>query len=409
MCAHLVVEKPAGYVAFLTGTMFEYDLLCGDCADSPDPAGGLVAVCAGCVARADEWASMAGWRGEPEVRHLDRDLLGTWSTRDCSAVPLSAKSLAPLPGGWLVLSEDGLVEIPDDGPLGEAEPLAEAEPEEDGPRHKHEAALHVSLDGRFAAVVIDYGRHGQLRDRRTGQLVRRLDRGDYHPDVQVFSATFAVVDGATVLIASSDWNRLDAFDPETGRCLTERPTDDANAESYLDYFHAGLLLSPSGRLLCDDGWLWHPVAAPAIVDLTAWLGGDPHAAERPRFLGERWGDWGEPIAWIDEDTIAVQRIGPDELAMIDGIMIHSAATGERMGVFAGPAGPMWGHDGLLYVNATEGLEVWDPALGARIGLLRGFHPIGHNPMTGAFAELADGRLRTWTRSSEKPGRLHPNG
>jgi hypothetical protein len=60
------------------------------------------------------------------------------------------------------------------------------------------------------------------------------------------------------------------------------------------------------------------------------------------------------------------------------------------------AGPMWGCGGLLYVHGAAGLEVWEPGEGARIGLLAGFHPTGHDPATGAFAELADGSLRTWT-------------
>lgn len=71
----------------------------------------------------------------------------------------------------------------------------------------------------------------QLHDRQTGRRVRVLDRTDEQPDVQLFSATFVDVDGKTVLIAVSGWNRLDAYDPVTGACLTERPTDDHAAGS----------------------------------------------------------------------------------------------------------------------------------------------------------------------------------
>ena len=46
-------------------------------------------------------------------------------------------------------------------------------------------------------------------DRQTGQLVCGLDRGDDLPHVQRFGAAFVTVDGATVLVAVSDWNRLD--------------------------------------------------------------------------------------------------------------------------------------------------------------------------------------------------------
>lgn len=325
------------------------------------------------------------------------ELPGTWSTRACSVVPLTAKSLAPLPGGWLALTAEGLVEIPDRGELGAPEPLAGPAPEDDDPRNPHSPALHVSADGRFVAVVIDYGRHGQLHDRRTGQLVRGLDLDHLDPDVQRFPAAFAVVAGRTVLVAGSEWNRLDVYDPATGRCLTERTTDDHEAEDYLDYFHASLVPSPFGRRLCDTGWVWHPDAMPAIVDLVAWLGGDSHAAEHPVFLATRGSKhWDQPVAWIDEDTVAVQPVDAYQLVTTGRVVIYSATTGRQIGEFAGPAGPMWGYGGLVYVQAADGLEAWDPASGKRIGVLSGFHPIGHDPNSGAFAELADGSLRVWT-------------
>jgi hypothetical protein len=144
-----------------------------------------------------------------------------------------------------------------------------------------------------------------------------------------------------------------------------------------------------------DGWVWHPIGAPKAVDLAAWLGGDRHAAEQARGLTPgRENAWDQPIAWLDDTTVAIQRMGADWRHMLDGVELYDAATGRRTGMFAGPAGRMWAHGGLLYVAAEAGFEVWDPAEGARVGFAPGFHPIAHRD--SVFAELRNDQLRTWT-------------
>lgn len=62
---------------------------------------------------------------------------------------------------------------------------------------------------------------------------------------------------------------------------------------------------------------------------------------------------------------------------------------------------MWTYGGNLYVSSTAGLEVWHPLDGTRIGLLGTFRPIAHSVADGRFAEVADGRLRTWTPAGNK--------
>jgi len=175
-----------------------------------------------------------------------------------------------------------------------------------------------------------------------------------------------------------------------GELLTDRETaapqkGEPKPEQYLDYFQGALHPSPSERWLVTDGWAWHPVGIPLAVDLAAWLGGDRHAPEHGRHLADRGNTWDTPIAWPDENTVALQDA--------DGVALIDAETGRRTGMFAGPAGRMWGHGGLLYVAAEAGLEVWDPAEGARIGFLPGFTPIAHRD--GTFAELRNDQLRTW--------------
>ena len=53
------------------------------------------------------------------------------------------------------------------------------------------------------------------------------------------------------------------------------------------------------------------------------------------------------------------------------------------------------HDGWLHTVTAEGVEVRDPADGARTGLLKGFSPSAHNRETGVFAQFTGERLRTW--------------
>lgn len=63
-------------------------------------------------------------------------------------------------------------------------------------------------------------------------------------------------------------------------------------------------------------------------------------------------------------------------------------------MFAGPAGPMWSHKGLLCVSGADGLEVWDPERGTRIGLVPGFRPTEHRE--GTFVWLNDGVLDSFS-------------
>jgi hypothetical protein len=233
-------------------------------------------------------------------------------------------------------------------------------------------------------------------DLSTGAAVLALDRGDYRVELTPFPLAFL----GTAVIAATDWNRLDAFDLTTGRLLTERDTawedGEPRPEDYLDYFHGALIPSPNGRWLLDDGWNWGPAGAPTIIDAQAWLDNDLYASENGMRLSLRAYAWDQPVAWIDDNTVAIQRIGQDDDAMIDGVEVYDVLTGRLTGMFAGPAGPMWSHSGTLFVAASAGLTAWDPIGGARIGLVQDFQPTAFDSRTGTFAELKDSRLRTWT-------------
>jgi hypothetical protein len=306
-----------------------------------------------------------------------------------------------LPGGWLALTGRGLVEVPD---ASEARTLGLIEPAVDQltlewVKDRCKPALHTCVDGRFAAVVNDYGRYGAVVDLMSGSIVLTVDRGDYHVEQTPFPVAFLYGGQRTVVAAATTWNRLDAFDPATGRLLTDRVTtwtaDEPRPDHALDYFHGALHPSPDGHWLLDDGWAWHPTGVPLLIDAAAWLTGQVYAAEYGRPLTSRVHGWDQPAVWIDNDTIALQRIGDDDDQMIDGVQLFDAPSGRRTGMFAGPAGPMWAHQGMLYISTAAGLEVWDPARGARTGLVADFTPTAHNPAGGTFAKMTGNALRTW--------------
>jgi hypothetical protein len=366
----------------------EFDVLCQPCADHDDPGSLLTTVCEGCVDRLEEWSEPLGWRGQPEIRHRDAPVAGVWASHDAPAQPLNDRCVAPSPGGWLVLTGDGLVEVRPAGGVRAIGAVDVAdEPSSSHPGRALVPALHSSPDGRYAAVVNDHGRHGTVVDTTDGSVVLRLARGSYHCEWTPYPLAF--LPGRPVVVAATAWNRLDAFDLPAARSLTER-------DSSLDYFHGALYPSPSGSRLLDDGWVWSPFGLPRVYDVTAWLGGDVHATEHHRSLSQRAYAWEQPMAWVDDDTVAVQRIGWDDEAMVDGVELYDARSERLVGMFAGPAGRMWARAGRLYVATEAGLEVWSPSDGARVGLVDDFRPLAHDPVTGAFAELDGNRLRSWT-------------
>jgi hypothetical protein len=402
-CVHLLVEDPPEHVRLLTGEALGYDLLCMECADSDESRSHLLEVCEGCADRADD-SSFREWRGTPEVRHRDLPAGGRWSRRDCPLRIANERCLVALPDGWLVLTAEGLFELIGEGIRHVAPAVLPAEPIRKWAGRVSGPALHVAADGRYAAVVNDYGQYGLVVDVTKGSTVVTLDRGSYHVETTPFPVTFVGTGGSTVLIAATDWNRLDAFDAATGRLLSDRDTawvkGENRPEHYLDYFHGRLTPSPSGRHVLDDGWVWHPVGIPTLIDVEQWLDGDKHAAEHGTTIAYRDYAWDQPVAWLGNGTVVIQRIGTDDEAMLDGVQLFDAVTCSQTGVFAGPAGPMWAHDGHLYVTGPSGLEVWDAAAGARIGHIPGFRPSAQNRLTGALAELAGGQLRVWEPTAE---------
>jgi hypothetical protein len=315
-----------------------------------------------------------------------------------TTVPLPAGAgavadLAPVGGSrWLVLGRDGRVGRWDPWSGNYVDLIDSTVPDAGTLR------LHADPGGRFAAVVQDRGRTGAVLDVDAGRVTMRLDGGDYHPHTVPFSLTFADHDGRTVVVHRTDWNRLDVSDAATGELLTARPTpeypEDGPAPAhYLDYFHGRLHLSPDGRWLLDDGWVWHPLGVPAVWSLADWLGGNPYESEDGPSLA--WApmqdSWDVGMTWIDDGRFAV--------AWADGGVRVFDTTGTELIAIPGAGGRLFSDGRVLLAADDDGLTAWDPENGERLWAEPGFAPTHQHRPGAILLELAAGHARTWQGAS----------
>lgn len=283
--------------------------------------------------------------------------------------------------------------------------------------HTLTTRLHASRDGEFAAVLNDYGRHGQVIDLRSGKTTLRLDGGDYHPETVPFSFTFAIWQGQSVVIHRTAWNRLDISDASTRGLLSDRDrtsyrSGEQRPQHYLDYFHGALYLSPDGAYILDDGWVWHPVGIPVVWSVDRSLSENIWESEdgpTKREVCARSYYWDHGIAWLDERTVAIGGIGDDDTEMVDGAHIFditsTGAAGPKwrsdwswareISAFAGPAGKFFSDSKYLYSTGKDGLSRWDPKAGVRTGHIENFFPSCHHAGAGELVQLSGSALLRW--------------
>ncbi|PPK68344.1 hypothetical protein V5P93_004550 [Actinokineospora auranticolor] len=313
-------------------------------------------------------------------------LEGTWRALACADAPVNEACLAALPDGWLVFTGTALVAITGDGRRRVLARRKQPREREQPWSSARRPGLHTSRDGRFAALVTDYGARGLLFDLSTKSVTLELNRWDHHSRHTRFPLAFVGTGAETVVIAGTEWNRLDAFRAATGELLTDRETgQDHDADIFNSSFQGALSLNPSESLLLNDGWLWQPIGVHSVIDVRAWLGGDRTAADLDNHVGAYRDLWDTSTAWLDDSTAVVQADGHAEVLEFPGDEVT-----RRIPL---PPGPLWSFGGRLHVAAAGGLEVWSPD--ERIGVLAGFHPSAQDPKTGTLASLRDGVLRTW--------------
>jgi hypothetical protein len=396
LCRHLLGEHADDdHVQRLLGRGLACDYFCIDC-DKLQTVD-LVTACEGCVGRvaANEPEAVRGWASVvPRVAAVSMQRLGGFELK----LPFPG-GIAPYRDGWMTLGYssvvhqhgvDGSREVCTFPPLpDETSPAAAA---------KTVVTLYSARDGSAVTLVRDYGRYGTVASTVTGETILNLDRGDYRVELTRFPCSFTEHRGVQVLVAGTDWNRVDAFALPTGQLLTERgPTSSNEGEPEpdhdFDYFQGALHVSPDGMKVVDDGWIWHPFGIPLLWDLSRWLGGDTWQAEDATSLMQRLYLWDTPMCWVGDEHIAIWGVGNDEDTVIPGAMLLSLAGTSSPVSFAGvPRTQFWSNGSLLFVPSDIGLTVWDPFMGERLAELVGFSPLSYNPYTDEFL-VKDGHRR----------------
>ncbi|MFE0463524.1 hypothetical protein ACFW1A_30160 [Kitasatospora sp. NPDC058965] len=419
MCEHIrAATEPVDYITRYTGVGLVNDRVCPECRDRV--ADGLAVetavICEECFDVGE--GGVTGVVGMPEVRERPTAVDPTLRVTPVPAELGTLADLAAVDGGtarWLALCEDGRI-VRWEPDVGTWAALARAHVEVPADAvpwagRRQARRLHASPDGRFAAVVLDYGRHGEVFDLSTGTRTMTLDGGDYRPDTVPFSLAFAQSRERTVLVHRTRWNRLDVCDPETGELLTAReiaPAESGNPRPphYLDYFHGALLVSPDGRHIVDDGWIWSPVGVVTTWNLTTWLDGSPFESEDGATKASLTFcnyHWDRPMTWLDGHRVAIGGLGEDDYDIVPGARVFDVERiddvrrrpAAETAVFGGPSGRFFSADGLLFSAAPNALEAWDPSDGARLAAVPDFHPTHHHRTARELVQLDSTRLLRW--------------
>ena len=405
LCRHLIGQKDVGFFRVLRGEKLIYDLCCKDCAKVLEASQSIEFFDASAenFASTDEdiW-ELLGWIGEPGIEELLQPFDDSLQIVEFPPAMSACRALYPLDLNRVLAFDGQNIGIFEREKWIPLFPIDWREEEnQNWGNHALEARFHVSQSGKFAALVNDYGQFGQVFDLHEKRVMMQLNRGDYQPETQPFPVAFFQNDGRDLLVHAVDWNRLEISDPQNGELLTARDAmkyEKEPPEHYLNYFHGALHVSPNGKHIVDDGWVWHPVGSVAIWNLEDWLQSNPYESEdgeSRRELAFRNYYWNVPICWIDENRVAVAGIGFDDEAMLDGARIFDVAARRELAPIAGPSknGRFWSDGARLFSTGAQGLEIWDLESGARIGKIAGFAP--EFQVDGALLQIEGNCARSW--------------
>lgn len=396
ICQHLAVTADQDAHLWFTGVGLTRHWVCVDCRKAwPELPETLVectdAIYAACV----EHTCIDGAVGKPE--HLKRATQLAFDTQRFEISTAGWFDLAPCAaGGWWVLTAHTL-SIWDRASLKAVWPLKDLGFEPDA-----DTGITVDPSGTYIAIFQTSGQHGQVYRLTDGSLGARLNRQDYRPENSCFPVTFVQSAERIILVAATDWNRLDLLDPMSGECLSPREIGDHESKRYLDYFHARLTPSPDGRRIVDNGWVWHPWGIVTTWRVDAWLANAWESEDGPTrvSLADRSYFWDDPACWIDNDIAVLWGWGSDDEWMIPAALLYDAETGELIRWFPGPqirqpsAWPpkkrwqslffdIW----LFAIHDGEGITAWDVSTGEQVCADVSIAPVHYHPNTRQFISL----------------------
>jgi hypothetical protein len=386
VCAHWLSYLPVAEVRpphhrRYTGVEARYEVLCEACGKVAPDARPLRFVCRRCFSELHSGPRLEDL-GTPQIRERATSLRFTHETCPAPAKVLAFVPIPRQPNSWLLLDEGGRFHRLDVA-RGTSEPGGRLAP---GSLDLSKwVVLAVSPGGELAAVGEGQGTRGVVVEPVSGEVTLSLSRGDYHVENCRYPLAFFELDGRLLLVHGTDWNRLDASDPWTGECLTRREDESEHA---LDYFHSQLTVSPGGTRLLDTGWVWHPMGAPRVFSLQRWLRENRWESEdgsTVKGLGLSY-DWDNPVAWLDERTVAIW--GDDGRALAPVAVIYDAETGEELRRFLGPgAGFAVVPPYLVAFDPWAKTAVWDPVSGERLAHDAGFCPAAGHPLSHELVSL----------------------
>ncbi|MGG4142490.1 hypothetical protein ABEW34_05105 [Paenibacillus algorifonticola] len=289
---------------------------------------------------------------------------------------------------------------------------------------QHPVQVVISKDGQYAAISNRFGRHAAVYDLLARQQMMKLSRDDYHSEVCTFPLAFAEIDGQSLLIHGTLWNRVDLTDVLSGELLSSRPQAEYEDDGYLNYFHAKLYISPDQQWVVDMGWVWQPVGIIRSWNVRAWLN-NARESEDGVSVSSPWEmlvDWDLPAAWLDSQTIAIwgqvdgdffdEEDLPDEGAL-PVVIVFNVVTGERSillreapayvttspieNVFPHPQGQLAvDGDRLFLWGRGLNMTIWNRNDGAQEAVEEGFCPDLYHEEARLFLQLdSEGGISAW--------------
>lgn len=414
ICRHLAEgTKDMDMFVWFTGHGKDLNWTCRACAESypTAPDSWLPAT--------KEWLAMNrdkvywdGICGKPEVKHRQSGL--SFVIRDLELKGgfgpfLDLRSVPGSPSCWQALSSAGRL-VSFDSRNGEI--ISSVLLEGPGFEITSSTGLCLSPEGEFGVIFQASGSDAALMDLKSGKVIKTLSRGGYSSTSSHFSVAFFRYENKSYLIAASDWNCLEIYDPSSGRMLTERgPTQYAGDERpphYLDYFHGGLSISPDQQYIVDNGWVWHPFGVLRAWNLPAWMHNvwESEDGSSSRDLASRAYYWDGPVCWIDNTTIAFWGWGRDDDWLIPAAVLVDVRDGSQLSWFPGPgarkavpcnlAESFFFDHYLFAVDGDEGTTVWDIKSGDCLLTDPKVKPWRYHPDSKEFIEITPTGFRVST-------------
>ena len=120
----------------------------------------------------------------------------------------------------------------------------------------------LSRDGSHAILYERFGTKAVLT--KNGKFVREINRSFYHAHVYEYPiAIITQASGAAKIVhCPDDYNILQIEDFDTGNIVEWKESEPE------DFFHSRLQVSPNNRWLLSAGWIWHPLDAIEVYDLS---------------------------------------------------------------------------------------------------------------------------------------------